>query len=278
MKELFDITSASCSKIVTKKYSTSFSHGIYFLKKEFHTAIYGIYGFVRLADEIVDSFHGYDKQKLMACFRKDTIDAIENKISLNPILNCFQQAVHHYSIEYELIDTFLKSMEMDLNQTVHDQKSYKEYIVGSAEVVGLMCLRVFTNKDFSLYKKLKPNAMKLGSAFQKINFLRDCKADYEILGRTYFPSIDFKTFTDSQKKEIEKDINADFEDALIGIKGLPKSARLGVYIAFCYYHKLFKKIKHMPATSILKDRIRINNSKKIILMLMAIFRHRINAI
>jgi phytoene/squalene synthetase len=161
LKQLFDITSAACSKLITRNYSTSFSHGIYFLKKDFHNARYGIYGFVRLADEIVDSFEGYDKISLITKFRKDTEDAIVQKISLNPILNCFQHAVHLYKIEYSLIDTFLKSMEMDLIQTEHDENSYKEYIVGSAEVVGLMCLRVFTNNDFTLYEKLKPNAMKL---------------------------------------------------------------------------------------------------------------------
>lgn len=194
MKHVFDNVSAMCSKLTTKKYSTSFSLGIKFLNNKLHDPIYAIYGFVRFADEIVDSFHDFDKKRLMKQFRTDTVMALEDKISLNPILNSFQKVVHEYNIEWELIDTFLKSMEMDLEQFEHDQQSYKEYIVGSAEVVGLMCLRVFVMGNTAMYEKQKPYAMSLGSAFQKVNFLRDAKDDFNLLGRTYFPDISMTNF------------------------------------------------------------------------------------
>ncbi len=276
MKQLFDIASAECSKMVTKKYSTSFSLGIKFLSKDIHDPIYGIYGFVRFADEIVDSFHDYDKVKLFERFRNDTVLAIEDKISLNPVLNSFQKVVHDYNIEWELIDTFLKSMEMDLEKKNYDADNYKNYILGSAEVVGLMCLRVFVNGDKQLYEKLKPFAMSLGAAFQKVNFLRDAKADFELLGRIYFPNIDLNSFDSAGKKNIEIDIEKDFTHALSGIKQLPAQSRMGVYLAYYYYRSLFKKIKEVPPHKILNERIRIPNVQKFGLMFQCLIRHQLN--
>ena len=276
MKQIFDTVSATCSKEVTKAYSTSFSLGIYFLNKKMHNAIYGIYGFVRLADEIVDSFHGYNKEQLMQSFRVDTFIAINQKISLNPILNEFQRTVNRYNINQELIDTFLKSMEMDLEQKTHNQLSYNNYILGSAEVVGLMCLKVFVDGDDAKYEQLKPFAMKLGAAFQKINFLRDLKDDYEILGRNYFPGIDFKQFSQKQKEVIEKEIEADFNEALIGIRLLPAESRRGVYLAYYYYRKLFSKIKNTPAEKVMDQRIRIADLHKLGLMFSSLLRNQMN--
>jgi 15-cis-phytoene synthase len=276
MKALFDHTSNDCSKIVTQNYSTSFSHGIYFLGKNMRNPIYGIYGFVRLADEIVDTFHDYDKVNLMAKFRQDTLDAIEQKISLNPILNSFQHTVREYNIEWELVDTFLKSMEMDLNPIEYDQKMYEKYILGSAEVVGLMCLRVFTQGEETSYLKLKPYAMKLGAAFQKVNFLRDLKADYQTLGRTYFPGINFNNFDEVDMQKINIEISDDFAEGLNGIRGLPLNARLGVFLAYYYYTKLFKKIIKTPAKEIMRARIRIPNSNKLVLVGKAIIRNKLN--
>jgi phytoene/squalene synthetase len=276
MKQIFDHVSASCSKLTTRRYSTSFSLGIRFLSKKFHDPIYGVYGFVRLADEIVDSFHDYDKVYLMKKFRADTVDALENKISLNPILNSFQQTVHSYGIEWELIDTFLISMETDLKSTVHDKESYDRYILGSAEVVGLMCLRIFTELDSNLYDALKPSAMKLGSAFQKINFLRDLKADYYDLGRTYFPEVDFEKFSSAEKEIIQADIEAEFNAALEGIKELPVSSRTGVYLAYIYYRKLFSKIKETPAEKVMSTRIRIPDINKVGLLFQSVIRLKLN--
>ncbi|MFT7033411.1 MAG: phytoene synthase [Cyclobacteriaceae bacterium] len=241
-----------------------------------HKDIYNIYGFVRFADEIVDSFHGYDKEHLIERFRNDTVDAIESKISLNPILNSFQQTVNAFKIEWELIDTFLKSMEMDLNKNDHNEGTFDQYILGSAEVVGLMCLRVFTNNDQEQYEYLKPSAMKLGSAFQKINFLRDLKADYEELGRSYFPGIDLSRFDINQKKLIEENIEKDFDEALIGIKQLPKTSRQGVYLAYIYYRSLFNKIKCCSPDKIMTMRVRISNRLKFGLMLKSLVRIRLN--
>ncbi|MDO9188096.1 MAG: phytoene/squalene synthase family protein [Bacteroidia bacterium] len=276
MKAIFDNISANCSKHVTKAYSTSFSLGIYFLNKRFHDSIYGVYGFVRLADEIVDSFHDYNKVLLMERLRKDTRQAIEQKISINPILNQFQKVVHTYNIEWDLIDTFIKSMEMDLIQKEHNVDSYKTYILGSAEVVGLMCLRVFVEGDHELYNKLKPYAMSLGSAFQKVNFLRDLKADYTLLGRTYFPGVDFQQFSQIEKLKIQDEIEAEFNHALIGIKMLPSSSRGGVYLAYYYYKKLFLKIKQTPAEKVMHARIRIPNLNKFGLMFNSLVRNKIN--
>ena len=274
MKVIFDTLSASCSKKTTQLYSTSFSLGINFLDKKFHAPIYGIYGFVRLADEIVDSFHDYDKPFLMEKIRKDTIEAIEQKISINPILNSFQDVVHKYNIEWELIDTFLKSMEMDLYKTTHTVDSYNQYIMGSAEVVGLMCLRVFTEGNYVTYHDLHPYAMKLGSAFQKVNFLRDLMADYQMLGRNYFPDIDFRYFNFQDKEKIQNEIEDDFNQALIGIKQLPAGARRGVYLAYFYYKKLFLRIKECPPEKVMTARIRIPDYDKIGLMFQSLFRHQ----
>jgi phytoene/squalene synthetase len=278
MKALFDTLSHEMSEITTKKYSTSFSLGISFLHKSIHKPIYAIYGFVRFADEIVDSFHGFDKADLLADFKKQTYDAIEKGISLNPILNSFQWAVNEYKIPLELVETFLRSMEMDLEKREYDAEKYAQYILGSAEVVGLMCLKVFVNGDETEYERLKPSAMKLGSAFQKINFLRDLKADYQELGRTYFPGIDLNEFNNTVKKEIEADIEIDFREGYEGIKQLPKNARFGVYMAYIYYYKLFSKIKSTPPQVILQERIRIPNNKKYRIFLKSYVKHNLNLI
>lgn len=276
MKALYDQLSVCCSKKTTQLYSTSFSLGIHFLQPKFHAPIYSIYGFVRLADEIVDSFHGYDKHGLMAKIREDTAEAIAAGISINPILNSFQHVVNQYGIEWSLIDTFLKSMEMDLGQKQHSPDSFKEYVLGSAEVVGLMCLRVFTEGDAAQYEDLRYYAMKLGAAFQKVNFLRDLKADYQDLGRSYFPGINFTLFTSTDKDIIQQQIRQDFEQALIGIKRLPASSRRGVYLAYCYYQKLFLRISQTPAEKVMDARIRIPNHNKIGLMLRSLLRHQLN--
>ncbi|MBS7564120.1 phytoene/squalene synthase family protein [Mucilaginibacter sp. Bleaf8] len=275
---LFDETCFECSKVITNKYSTSFSTGIKAFGKRFRYPIYAIYGFVRYADEIVDTFHDYDKQQLITAFRAETFVAIRQKISLNPVLHSFQQVVNRYGIEDELIDAFLRSMEMDLDITAYDEGGYKEYIYGSAEVVGLMCLRVFCEKDEELYQRLLPMARSLGSAFQKINFLRDVKADFEERGRTYFPSIDFNRFTEEDKLQIEADIKKDFDDAFEGIKQLPKGTRLGVYIAYVYYRQLFKKISRTPANVILQKRIRVSDPHKMALYCKAILHQKLRVI
>tara|TARA_B110000305_G_scaffold62059_1_gene68950 strand:+ start:400 stop:1236 length:837 start_codon:yes stop_codon:yes gene_type:complete len=276
MKSLFDDLSAQCSKKTTQQYSTSFSLGIKLLDKSLHRPIYGIYGFVRFADEIVDSFHGYNKETLLDEFRNDTYKAIDAGISLNPILNEFQKAVNDYNIDHKWINTFLKSMEMDLNEKYHDVLSYQDYILGSAEVVGLMCLHVFVEGDNLRFEELKPYAMSLGAAFQKVNFLRDLKADYEALGRTYFPGVDMKSFTTEHKHQIEKDISDDFAKAIIGIKKLPRKSRKGVYLAYVYYLQLFKKIKQTPVEKIMESRIRIPNISKMGLMCQSIVQHKLN--
>lgn len=276
MKVKFDTVSAHCSKFTTRLYSTSFSLGIQFLNREFHGPIYAIYGFVRLADEIVDSFHDYDKATLLYKFKADTYDALEQGISLNPILNSFQETVNKYNIDIELIDTFLASMEMDLQERSYTNDAYKQYILGSAEVVGLMCLKVFTKNNNKLYQQLKPAAMRLGAAFQKVNFLRDAKADYEELGRTYFPHVSFSNFSKETKRQIEAEIEEDFAFALDGIKQLPAGSRRGVYLAYFYYKKLFNKIKSAPPEKILKERIRISNGYKLLCMFNCYVRHQFN--
>jgi 15-cis-phytoene synthase len=278
MKELFDMISRKSSKMTTVTYSTSFSLGIRFFSKRFHDPIYGIYGFVRFADEIVDSFHGYDKEKLLSRFTEDTYTAIDEKISLNPILNNFQYVVNTYGIDRELIDLFLRSMKMDLDKVVYDQKGYEEYILGSAEVVGLMCLRVFSEGNSKRYEELKRPAMRLGSAFQKINFLRDLKADVKGLGRTYFPGIDMSRFDETVKKSIEQDIEKDFAEGLGGIRMLPKGARFGVYVAYTYFFALLKKIKRSTPEMLISDRIRISNGMKYWLLLYSYTKHKLNRI
>jgi phytoene/squalene synthetase len=276
MKETFDTISHEMSTLTTKRYSTSFSLGIKMLNPEIQKPIYAIYGFVRFADEIVDSFHSFDKTKLLADFRVQTYQAINDGISLNPILNSFQWAVNRYNIPLSLIETFLESMKMDLNKQAYDEEQYKKYILGSAEVVGLMCLKVFVNGDEQEYLRLKPSAMKLGSAFQKINFLRDLNADYKHLGRVYFPGIDMEEFNATVKQEIERDIEIDFHEGYLGIVQLPKNARFGVYLAYIYYYKLFAKIKNTPAKVILNERVRIPNNRKVGLLLSSYVRHNLN--
>ena len=276
MKAIFDNLSQDMSKMTTRRYSTSFSLGIRFLNKELHKPIYSIYGFVRFADEIVDSFDGFDKEVLLAEFKKDTFDAIKNGISLNPILNSFQWAVNKYKVPLDLIETFMISMEMDLDKKVYDKETYEKYILGSAEVVGLMCLKIFVSGDESEYQRLKMNAMKLGSAFQKINFLRDLNDDFNELGRTYFPGINMNDFNNFVKKEIEADIEKDFRLGYEGILMLPKRARFGVYMAYKYYFKLFKKIKRTKAERILEERVRIPNRKKARILVTSYVRHNLN--
>lgn len=278
MKEKFDTLSEKCSKITTRHYSTSFSLGIYFFNKKLRSPIYSIYGFVRLADEIVDSFHAYDKRYLLEKFRRDCYEAIEHGISLNPVLNSFQQAVNTYGIEDELIELFLQSMEMDLEQTEYTPEKYEEYILGSAQVVGLMCLRVFIEGDNEKYVSLKSSAMKLGSAFQKVNFLRDINADYKQLCRTYFPNVNIQAFSNKDKELIEQQIEQEFDAALQGIRQLPASSRCGVYVAFVFYRKLFRKIKKIPAESVLCQRVRISNGYKFWLMFNSLVRNKLDAI
>lgn len=278
MKELFDQVSLRCSRITTNAYSTSFSLGIKMLDKKFHNPIYSIYGFVRFADEIVDTFHDYDKKKLLTSFTKDTYQAIEDKISLNPILHSFQLVVNKYHIDHHLIDAFLHSMELDLEQNSYDKKGYDEYIYGSAEVVGLMCLQVFCEGDSHQYESLKSPAKSLGSAFQKINFLRDFNDDYQGMGRLYFPNIRMDNFSRTIKKEIEADILNDFELGFQGIKRLPKGAKFGVYVAYIYYLSLFRKVTRKSASEILSARIRVSNLRKLGLLFGAYIRVRLNLI
>lgn len=278
MKELFDKVSIRCSRLTTKAYSTSFSLGISCLEKPLRDPIYAIYGFVRFADEIVDTFHDYDKASLLARFRKETYQAIEEKISLNPILNAFQHTVNRFGIDHQLIEQFLKSMQMDLHKKDYDELTFREYILGSAEVVGLMCLCVFCDGKKDMYLKLKPYAMSLGSAFQKINFLRDLNADYEGMGRVYFPGIDMESFNEETKRLIEESIDTDFQHAYIGIKQLPRGARFGVYIAYVYYLALFRKIKNTPSERVMNARIRIPNPHKAQLLAYSYVKHQFNLI
>lgn len=269
MIQLFHTTSESCSRKVTENYSTSFSSAIGMLHKDLRTPVFNIYGFVRFADEIVDTFHNYDKSLLLQQFKKETYDAIERKISLNPILNSFQRTVNEYKIDHQLIDAFFHSMEMDLNKKSYDCEGYKEYIYGSAEVVGLMCLYVFCEGKKDLYDSLKNAARSLGAAFQKVNFLRDIKSDYNNLSRLYFPGCDFNNFTSQQKNQIEEDIHNDFRQAYKGIVKLPLKARFGVYVAYKYYLSLFKKIKKLEPASVLEKRIRIPNYRKAMIIFRA---------
>lgn len=274
--KLFHELSQQCSKATTEMYSTSFSSAIKLLHPGMRTPIFNIYGFVRFADEIVDTFHDFDKDVLLREFKKQTYDAIERKISLNPILHSFQVTVNEYNIDHDLIEAFFRSMEMDLYQMNYDTDLYKNYIYGSAEVVGLMCLYVFCEGDAKLYNQLKPSAQSLGAAFQKVNFLRDANADFVELSRTYFPNVDFKNFTPSVKKQIEEDIAADFANAYNGILQLPVKARFGVYVAYKYYLSLFNKIKKANAASILKERIRIPNYGKAFIVAKAGLRMQLN--
>jgi len=277
-KELFNQTTFECSKLITNRYSTSFSLGIKSLDKKFHYPIYAIYGFVRYADEIVDTFHEKDKASLLQDFKIQTYEAIEKQISLNPVLHCFQMVVNEYQIDHALIEAFLHSMEMDLLDIDYSQDKYEEYIYGSAEVVGLMCLKIFCEGDEEEYQRLLPSAKSLGSAFQKVNFLRDIKSDYYERGRVYFPGVDFNDFSVSHKEKIELDIQKDFDHAYEGIVKLPKGARWGVYLAYTYYLKLFDKIKRFPPNKILEERVRVPDSKKLFLLLGSYVKHQFNTL
>jgi len=278
MNSLYDLISFKSSRIITTSYSTSFSLGIKSLAKELRDPIYAIYGFVRLADEIVDTFHDHDKEKLFYRFKEDVDLALSEKISLNPVLHSFQFVVNKYSIDRELIDAFMHSMEMDLFKTDYDRKNFEKYVLGSAEVVGLMCLKVFLNGDGKEYLQLKPAAMKLGAAYQKINFLRDLRADFHDMGRSYFPNIDLSQFTESDKQIIENEIENDFQEGLEGIRLLPSSSRFGVYLSFIYYYNLFRKIRKLPAEKIITKRIRISNARKYLILLNSYFKFKFNTI
>jgi phytoene/squalene synthetase len=252
--------------------------GILFLSRDIRGAIYSIYGFVRLADEIVDSFTGYDRETLLRRLKNETVAAIRERISVNPILNAFQAVVHRYGIEWQLIESFFDSMEMDLAPVEYTQEMYERYILGSAECVGLMCLSVFTGGDNSRYETLKPYAMKLGSAFQKVNFLRDMRDDRVLLGRTYFPGVDFDTFNRQAKRDIEADILADLREALEGIRMLPSSSRSGVYLAYRYYRVLLGKIMRLSPQCIQSRRVRVSNGRKVGLMLHCLVGHKFNSL
>lgn len=279
MKSLFDIVSRKCAMTVTKSYSTSFSSATKMLSPIIRQDIYNIYGFVRFADEIVDSFHDYDKAVLFERFEQDLAHALTDKISLNPILNAFQETVHKYKIERHLIDSFMKSMRLDLTKSQYlTDEEYKEYIYGSADVVGLMCLTVFVKGDKERYETLKESAMSLGSAFQKVNFLRDLKADFEGLSRTYFPDTNLLDLDEESKQRIIKEIEGDFEKGLAGIHQLPIEAKFGVYAAYRYYKKLLTKLKRVPSSEIKNSRIRVPDHVKVSLLARSYVKYRLNLI
>lgn len=279
MKSLFDTISFECSKNVTSAYSTSFSSAVKMLAPTIRQDIYNIYGFVRFADEIVDSFHDYDKENLFEMFQKDLNAALQNKISLNPILNSFQHTVHKFQIPNSLIASFMKSMKMDLIKSKYETVAeYNEYIYGSADVVGLMCLKVFVNGNDEKYKELEQPAMRLGSAFQKVNFLRDLKADYDELNRTYFPNTDLTKLNEESKNQIIKEIEADFEAGYQGIVNLPLEAKFGVYTAYIYYKKLLSKLKKTPSAEIKNTRIRVSDYQKFQLFAKCYFTYKLNSI
>lgn len=279
MKAIFDNISEICSKTVTQRYSTSFSSATKMLAPSIRQDIYNIYGFVRFADEIVDTFHEYPKKELFEDFERQMYAAITNKISLNPILNSFQKTVHKYNIEPALYEAFMRSMRLDLYKKEYlTDAEYKEYIYGSADVVGLMCLRVFTKGDSELYDSLKESAMKLGSAFQKVNFLRDLKADFEGLERTYFPNADLKNLNEASKQDIISEIEDDFREAKKGIVNLPIEARFGVFTAFRYYQRLLKKLKETPSSRLKETRIRVSDYKKVELLARSYVKYRLNLI
>ena len=276
MIELYHTISKNASRNITRTYSTSFSFGISLLDKSIHDAIYSIYGFVRLADEIVDTFHDFPKQEMLLEFKNETYKALDRGISTNPVLHAFQMVVNEFNIHRSLIDKFLDSMEKDLKEITYSSSEYDDYIVGSAEVVGLMCLKIFVNGDESMYNRLEDNARSLGAAFQKVNFLRDVKDDFEQLGRSYFPDVDLTTFTSDEKLKIEDDIAEDFHHALEGIKKLPASSKLGVYVAYRYYLSLFKKIKSVPSERLMYERIRVPNSIKMYITFKSYCRNQLN--
>lgn len=276
--ELFHQVSRQCSRVTTEKYSTSFASAIRLLHPELRQPVYDIYGFVRFADEIVDTFHGYNKTALLHNFKTETFRAINDGISLNPILNSFQLTINRYEIDHELINAFFRSMEMDLHYSTYDDNTYTEYIYGSAEVVGLMCLYIFCDGNKNQYDMLEPAARSLGAAFQKVNFLRDMNADFKTLSRTYFPGVDFMNFTPEIKEEIESDIASDFDKAYRGIIALPWKARFGVYVAYKYYFSLFKRIRKIRASHILYRRVRIPDYQKALILARAGVKNQLNLI
>lgn len=269
MMHLFHTVCENCSRATTELYSTSFSSAIRLLHHDLRQPIHNIYGFVRFADEIVDTFHDYDKRTLLQEFNHQTWEAIERRISLNPILHSFQQTVHRFGIDHDLVKAFIRSMEMDLDKKAYDHEGYKEYIYGSAEVVGLMCLQVFCEGDHALYNRLRVPARSLGAAFQKVNFLRDLRNDFKELDRVYFPGCDFSNFTSCDKTKIEADIQRDFDEAYLGILQLPVKARFGVYVAYKYYLSLFRRIKRLQPQRILHERVRIPNYSKAAIVVRA---------
>lgn len=274
--QLFTKVSRLCSKITTKTYSTSFSSAIRLFHKDIQQHIYNIYGFVRFADEIVDTFHDYDKATLLCEFEQTTFDAIERRISLNPILNSFQSTVHRYGIDTKLIEAFFKSMKLDLHKQQYNEQHYAEYIYGSAETVGLMCLYVFCEGDGKMYEQFKPFAQSLGAAFQKVNFLRDLKDDFETLDRVYFPNCDVKSFSSIDKRKIESDIQKDFDHAYKGIIQLPAKSKFGVYVAYKYYLSLFRKIQRLQPRHITTRRVRIPNYWKLFIVATAGVKNQLN--
>jgi phytoene synthase len=276
MIDLFHEVSQDCSRITTEKYSTSFSSAIRLLHKDLRAPVFNVYGFVRFADEIVDTFHAYDKRALLQEFKEETFRAISRGISVNPVLHSFQLTVNEYAIDPALIESFFYSMELDLGKRKYDRAGYEEYIYGSAEVVGLMCLHVFCEGDRKIYAALKPYARSLGAAFQKVNFLRDLKSDHEGLERIYFPGFDLRNFTLADKSCIENDIQKNFDEALEGILLLPAKARFGVYVAYKYYLSLFKKIKRIQPQNIMQRRVRIPDYRKFFIVAKAGIRSQLN--
>jgi len=276
MKQLFDNVSVDCSRLVTKAYSTSFSMAVKMLAPSIRNAIYSIYGFVRFADEIVDSFHEYDKEKLIEEFEQDYYKAYDDGISLNPILNAFQLTVKKYSIDDELVQAFLNSMKQDLHKNNYTKLEFDDYIYGSADVVGLMCLKVFVNGDIAKYQELKESAERLGSAFQKVNFLRDLKDDMEVLQRSYFPDVNMSNLDTVSKEKIIMEIEEDFHQAYKGIKKLPKEAKFGVYTAYVYYRRLLIKLKRTPSNKIMNTRIRVSNPRKVSLLAQSFVTYKLN--
>lgn len=276
MIDLYTEVCLKASKLITTKYTTSFSIGIMLLDKKIRDHIYSIYGFVRLADEIVDTFHEHEQKYLLNKFEKDTYEAIEYKISMNPILHSFQRTVHKYNLDKNHIDAFLESMRMDLDKTIYDKSNFEKYIYGSAQVVGLMCLQVYVEGNKEQYDSLLPYAISLGSAFQKVNFIRDLKDDMNDLGRSYFPNVQINNLNENSKKAIEEDIQADFDHALIGISKLPKNSKFGVYTAYLYYLVLLKKIKSSKIDKLMSRRVRVSNFHKLLLLPKAKFKISIN--
>lgn len=274
--ELYTQTARQCGRLITRRYSTSFSLGVRMLGAPIRGAVYAVYAFVRLADEIVDTFPGEARSILLAEFREETQKALDRRLSTNPVLHAFQDTVYTYGIERGLVNVFLDSMQMDLSDKTYTDVLYERYIYGSAEVVGLMCLHIFCGNDPALYERLKQPARSLGAAFQKVNFLRDLKEDYDDRGRMYFPGVDFSHFSEADKRRIEADIRADFSDALAGIRQLPVSCRMGVYLAYRYYQKLFRKMTQKRPEQIKAERIRINNAAKMYILVKSMARYRLD--